>query len=111
MSPIHVQYAVACLDRLLRDDRPTISLESLAKENGIPMNDCRDVIEHLEAAGIISEVEGGVLEVSRPDATALDILNALWSTPVVPAFKALFGRQKGAQVLTQQWAHSEWAQG
>ena len=83
-----VHYAVACLEGL---DIPQVPQE-LSRAQNVPIDDCMRILDQLESAGLVRKTERGSFErtCSIHQLTALEVLQALWSTPTVKDLRMLY---------------------
>jgi len=100
MSPLKVQFAVACLGRLQAQDHTE---KEIAQNAGIPLEDCMDITSRLENAGIVRRNAEGQLVLASESCSSLQVLEAVWGPAKQPAFRALYGKTKGASVLMRRW--------
>jgi DNA-binding IscR family transcriptional regulator len=99
-NKLTVQYAVQCIEELANDPAGRLSLSDISQRRGIPEDDCRDILDRLEKAGILSIDDRHRFELSRPieEITSLEVLQALWTERAkFPAFQVLY--QSPAKVL------------
>jgi hypothetical protein len=84
-----VHYAVACLEGL---DIPLAPRE-LSRTQSIPIEDCLHILHQFESAGLVRRNAWGSFErtCSIEQLTALDVLQALWSSPTGKGCRMLYG--------------------
>jgi hypothetical protein len=89
---VMVRYAVACLEGL----ESPVALRDLSQTQHVPLEDCQHIVRQFESAGIVRENERGLIErtCSIEDLTALQILQALWSSPSRTAIRMLYGKSE-----------------
>jgi len=100
MSPLNVQYAVACLGQL-RDGVHTE--RDISRHAGIPLAVCNDITSRLVDAGILERHHEGHLVMADENPSSLRVLQALWGPAPKPAFRPLYGETKGAARLMLRW--------
>jgi DNA-binding Lrp family transcriptional regulator len=111
MSPLDVQFAAVCLDRLRDTPQATDAMNALAREQGISPAMCAQVVARLEAAGLIVRTQADVWEIKNAEVTALEVLQALWGPALPPEFRAMYGTRRGSSRHTKVWSKQQWPNG
>jgi DNA-binding IscR family transcriptional regulator len=91
----NVQHALMCLEALAVADQP-LSVEEISRHQGVPFDECRDLLDRMTQAGFVQETEEGYALVCEVESlTALDVLQALWYPPRHdPEFQLWIGAEK-----------------
>ena len=90
-----VQFAAMCIAELDEQGGRSLSLQQLSRNQGIPFPVCRKIIRRLDLAGIVKVTDGKIVLLrSAEEMTALDVLEAIWSSKeALPAFRMVVGGQ------------------
>ena len=106
-----VQFAVACLEGLASPASP----RDLSRSQQVPLEECLFILRQFESAGIVRENAQGLIERTRSieELTALEVLQALWSSTQEAAIRMLYGNSElDAEQVTRYAVHAAaWPRG
>ena len=91
-NSVMVHYAVACLEGL----ETPLAPRDLSRSQDVPLEECLQILRQFEAAGLVRENALGTFERTRSieQVTALEVLQALWSSPSGKTIRMLYGTQE-----------------
>ncbi len=94
-----VRYALMCLQAWDIQEGKPLSAKDISRQQGVPMDQCLNVLVRLERAGVLSAPQTGRYVLVRPlgEFSALEIVEALAPAPKAPpAFASLYAATRGA---------------
>ena len=111
-NSLTIQYAVNCLRELDQEAPRTLTVAELGRRLGVPAEDCSDILDRLEAAGIVDLDLAGGIHLERPveELTALEIIQALGSARRTPEFAMLYQSADGP-IVRKTLEAVAWSQG
>jgi DNA-binding IclR family transcriptional regulator len=104
-----VQFGILCLQALDQED--ALSPQGVSRHCGIPLPDCRRVLEAFESAGIVGQDAQGRfrLQCEISSLNAMEVLRALWNAPVRPAaFRLLYASDRRTGPRSCREAAARW---
>lgn len=105
-----VQFALQCLEKLEETANRTLSAHDISRAQGVPENECVDLLRRLTRAGILEECGEGKMRLQRPleEFTALDILQALWAKETKKStFRMLAGDSTASRLTVEYVRRTE----